>query len=90
MSQITIANLSFCENTGANIQEIKGSSYFPNASVSVSTDRNSSHNAFCIIQRFDGIYSIYATYSGSVAGAVAGAISDGSGYTYAYASTYAY
>ncbi|CAD5915140.1 hypothetical protein [Planktothrix agardhii] len=89
MSQITIANLSFCENTGTNAQEIKGGGYLSAPSTSVSTDHSSSHNAFCIIQKSNGIYSIYASYGGSVSGAVAGAISDGNTSTYAYASSYA-
>ena len=89
MSQITIANLSFCENTGTNAQEIKGGGYFSAPSKSVSTDHSSSYNAFYIIQRFDDSYSIYASYGGSAAGAVAGAISNGNTSTYAYASSYA-
>ncbi|MBE9141695.1 hypothetical protein [Planktothrix mougeotii] len=89
MTKMTIADLSFCENTGTNAQEIKGGDYFSVPSTSVSTDHSSSHNAFYIIQRSDDSYWIYASYSSSVSGAVAGAISDGITSTYAYASTYA-
>lgn len=88
MTKMTIADLSFCENTGTNAQEIKGGGYFSTPSRSVSTDQSSSHNAFYMIQRSDGIYSIYAYYGGSVSGSVAGAVSDGNTSAYTYASTY--
>ncbi|MBD2483510.1 hypothetical protein [Planktothrix sp. FACHB-1365] len=89
MSQITITDLSFCENRGTNTPEINGGYDFPRLSTSFSANFSSSFNAFVSIYQFsDGGGSIYLNSDGAAAGAAAGAVSDGSTYTYAYASTY--
>jgi|688.fasta_scaffold2471742_1 hypothetical protein len=88
MSQITITDLSFCENTGTNAQAIKGSISSPRVSTSVSKNVNSSHNAFFNIEQLNGGYLISTGYAVAVAAGVAAAISvDGTTYTSVNVST---
>jgi hypothetical protein len=89
MSQMIITDLSFCENTGANIQQIKGGNYSPSVSASVSKDLSVSHNTFFDLQQLDNSHWRWnAGYNVAVAAGVAGAISvGGSVYTAVNVST---
>ncbi|VXD15033.1 hypothetical protein [Planktothrix paucivesiculata] len=81
MTQMTISDLSFCENTGTNAQAIKGSVSSPRVSTSVSKNVSSRHNAFFNIEQLNSGYLISAGYAVAVAAGVAAAISVG-GTTY--------
>ena len=89
MSQMIITDLSFCENTGANIQQIKGGNYSPSVSASVSKDLSVSHNTFFDLQQLDNSHWRWnAGYNVAVAAGVAAAISvDGTTYTFVNVST---
>ncbi|CAD5934183.1 MAG: hypothetical protein I4E98_04165 [Planktothrix agardhii KL2] len=73
MSQITITDLSFCENSGANVQEIKGGVLVGSVQGVIDAKIKATFRL-----KPNGIsYSI----GGAAAGAAAGAASDGSVYT---------
>jgi hypothetical protein len=69
MSQITITDLSFCENSGANVQEITGGAI----SGSVQAITGAKIKATFSLKPNGISYSV----GGAAAGALAGAVSDG-------------
>lgn len=92
MSQITITDLTFCETTGANTEQINGAYSFPSPplSTSFSADFSASFGAYFSSYQYNGSGSIYVSYGAAAGGGAAAAFSDGSTSAYVYASSYAY
>ncbi len=96
MSQLTIADLNFCDNEIPNEREVKGgiTVYSPTGSFSTDTSvsKSSRYSVGYYVNPNTGAYSysINYSYAGAVAGAAAGSASDGYGRVYSYATAYTY
>jgi len=77
MSQMIITDLSFCENTGTNAQEIKGGFI----SSSLDTGLATAFSPTLKIKKSNNGYLISYGVNVAVAAGVAAAVSDGTTYT---------